>query len=81
MANYGFGRINKDYVNYLKEGYPAGTRIQLDSMGDDPRPIEAGTMGTVRVVDDMGTIHCDFDNGRRLGLIAGEDCFHIVHEG
>ena len=42
-------------------------------MGDDPRPVENGTRGTVRVVDDMGTVHCDFDNGRRLGLIPGED--------
>lgn len=23
----------------------------------------------------MGTVHCDFDNGRRLGLIPGEDSF------
>lgn len=44
-------------------------------MGDDPRPVENGTRGTVRIVDDMGTVHCDFDNGRRLGLIPGEDSF------
>ena len=44
-------------------------------MGDDPRPVENGSRGTVRVVDDMGTVHCDFDNGRRLGLIPGEDSF------
>lgn len=71
-------RIDHDYIAYLKEHYPKGTRIQLDSMGDDPRPIEPGTMGSVRLVDDMGTIHCDFDNGRRMGIIPGEDCFHIV---
>ena len=70
-------RIDHDYVNYLKEHYPKGTRIRLDSMGDDPRPIEPGTMGTVRLVDDMGTVHCDFDNGRRMGIIPGEDSFHI----
>lgn len=71
-------RIDHDYIAYLKEHYPKGTRIRLDSMGDDPRPIEPGTMGTVRLVDDMGTIHCDFDNGRRMGIIPGEDSFHIV---
>jgi len=49
-------------------------------MGDDPRPIEPGTKGTVRIVDDMGTVHCDFDNGRRLGLVPGEDSFHIIAE-
>ena len=29
----------------------------------------------MRAVDDMGTVHCDFDNGRRLGLVPGEDSF------
>ncbi len=59
----------------LKESYPPGTRLMLLQMGDDPRPIEPNTKGTVRVVDDMGTIHCDFDNGRRLGIVPGEDSF------
>lgn len=44
-------------------------------MSDDPRPVEPGTRGTVRVVDDMGTIHMDWDNGRSLGLVPGEDSF------
>ena len=50
----------------------------LNSMGDDPRPIESGTRGTVAVVDDIGTGHCDFDNGRSLGLIEGEDDFRTL---
>ena len=62
----------------LKKAYPPGTRIVLNSMGDDPSPIESGTRGTVAVVDDIGTVHCDFDNGRRLGLIEGEDGFRAL---
>lgn len=58
-----------------KEKYPPGTRVVLLNMGNDPRPIESGTRGTVRVVDDIGTIHCDFDNGRSLGMVPGEDSF------
>ena len=72
--------IDRNLVQRMKEQYPAGTRIELDYMGDDPRPIEPGTRGTVRVVDDMGTVHCDFDNGRRLGLVPGEDFFHAITE-
>lgn len=64
----------------LKDTYPAGTRIMLDHMGNDPHPIPSGTQGTVKAVDDIGTIHCDFDNGRHLGLIPGEDSFHIIKE-
>ena len=72
--------IDKNLVQRMKEQYPPGTRIELDYMGDDPRPIAPGTRGTVRVVDDMGTVHCNFDNGRRLGLVPGEDSFHVISE-
>ena len=63
-----------------KELYPKGTRIEVIAMGDDPRPIEPGTKGTVEVVDDMGTVHCTFDNGRRLGLIPNVDVFQKIWE-
>ena len=72
--------INKTLVKRMKDTYLPGTRIMLDCMGDDPRPIPPGTKGTVRTVDDMGTVHCDFDNGRRLGLVSGEDYFHAISE-
>lgn len=65
-------------AEYLKKVYPPGTRIVLNSMGDDPGPIESGMRGTVKVVDDIGTVHCEFDNGRSLGLIAGENDFRAL---
>lgn len=68
----------RNRAEYLKKAYPSGTRIVLNSMGNDPRPIESGTRGTVAVVDDIGTVHCDFDNGRKLGLIEGEDDFRTL---
>jgi hypothetical protein len=70
--------VDKNLVQRMKDMYKPGTRIELDFMGEDPRPIAPGTKGTVRIVDDMGTVHCDFDNGRRLGLVPGEDSFHII---
>ena len=65
-------------AEYLKKEYPPGTRIVLKSMGDDPRPILSGMHGTVKVVDDIGTVHCKFDSGRNLGLIDGEDDFRAL---
>ena len=58
-----------------KAAYPPGTRVLLLLMGDDPRPVETNMRGTVRFVDDIGTVHCAFDNGRSLGLVPGEDSF------
>ena len=31
-------------------------------------------------MDDIGTVHCVFDNGRTLGVIPSVDDFHIVSE-
>ena len=62
-------------VASTKLNYPPGTRLELIEMGDDPRPVASGTRGTVKVVDDMGSIHMQWDNGRTLALIPGEDRF------
>ena len=67
-------RLSRRAQRY-KETYPPGTRIMLLGMGNDPNPVESGTRGTVRVVDDIGTLHCNFDNGRSLGVVPGEDSF------
>ena len=71
-------RYTKEQIETLRLIYPAGTRLELVRMGDDPHPVAPGTKGTVRVVDDRGTIHMDWDNGRRIGLIPGEDVFRKI---
>ncbi len=47
-------------------------------MGNDPRPVQAMTKGTVDSVDDAPIIHCKFDNGRFLGIIPGVDAFRKI---
>jgi hypothetical protein len=61
----------------LKEKYPEGTKIRLICM-DDFQAVPSGTVGTVRKVDDMGTIHVLWDNGSTLGVIEGVDSFKVV---
>lgn len=72
--------MSKGRIEFYKEHYPLGTRVQLDSMNDDPRPIPAGTKGTVVAVDDIGTVHVKFDNGRSLGICPEVDSFHNITE-
>lgn len=64
----------------MKESYPEGTRLMLLNMNDPYAPVPEGTRGTVRHVDDMGTIHVQWDNGRTLGLVPGEDSFRKLTE-
>ena len=58
-----------------KKLYPPGTRIELISMKDPYAPVPAGTRGTVKFVDSVGTIFPEWDNGRTLGIVPGEDSF------
>lgn len=74
------GFMKPERVEYYKNTFPKGTRICVDNMDDDPCPIPVGTCGTVELVDDIGIIHCKFDDGRSLGLIPGKDSFHIIKE-
>jgi len=34
--------MRRGRIEFYKEHYPAGTRIMLDSMGDDPNPVPKG---------------------------------------
>jgi len=70
---------NEKKVELLRQRYPEGTRICLDHM-EDLCPVESGTCGWVQFVDDAGTLHCKFDNGRMLGVIPDVDKFHIIEQ-
>ena len=64
-------------VAEMKKQYPVGTRVRLIHMNDRQAPPD-GTCGTVRLVDDIGTIHVNWDNGSGLGLVIGEDTFEVL---
>ena len=57
-----------------------GMRIRLITMMDDPNPIEPGTEGTIRLVDGMGIIHVNWDNGRTLGIIPDVDRYQLIED-
>ena len=71
--------ISKETLAQLREEYPTGARVELISM-DDPYNIQLtpGATGSVVSVDDMGTIHVNWDCGSSLGLIPGEDEFKKI---
>lgn len=70
--------IDRNFVKFLKEQYPKGTRVRLNSMADPYAPVEPGTEGSVEMVDDAGQLLMKWDNGRTLALIPGEDSFSVL---
>lgn len=69
--------IDREEVQRIKEQYPQGTRVELDYM-DDANAVESGTKGTVAFVDDIGTIHVQWDNGRKMGVCLEVDSIHKI---
>lgn len=60
-----------------------GDRIRLLAMPNDPDPIPVGSEGTVTfaTTGDFAQVGVDWDCGRTLMLIPGEDHFEIIQSG
>ena len=59
---------SKHRIAFLREQYPAGTRVALVAMDDAQAP-PVGTKGTVLAVDDIGSLIMRWDNGSGLNVV------------
>lgn len=66
--------VKQSIIERLRKEYPKGTRVELIKMNDPYGNLEKGEQGTVVGVDDIGTIHVNWDCGSSLGIVYGEDC-------
>lgn len=55
-----------------------GDRIRLVYTSDPYTNLKPGDEGSVAFVDDVGTVHVNWDNDSRLGLIPGEDQWETI---
>lgn len=63
---------SKETVERIRKEYSVGSRVELVRM-DDPQAPPIGTKGTVRGVDDIGSVIVAWDNGSGLSVVYGED--------
>lgn len=63
---------SREEVAKVREQYPIGCRVVLERMDDLQAP-PIGTEGTVRGIDDTGSVMVDWDNGSGLHVVYGED--------
>lgn len=71
--------IRRETVKRLRREYPVGCRVELVQMDDVQAP-PIGTKGTVRGVDDIGSIMVRWDNGCGLSVAYGEDMCRRIDE-
>jgi hypothetical protein len=64
--------MHKKQVDYISKAFPEGARVKLVKMDDRNAP-PIGTLGTVQMVDDIGSILVLWDNGCNLSIIYGVD--------
>lgn len=69
--------LKNEWLRELRMQYPEGTRLELLYM-EDLYAIPVGAVGAVNIVDDIGSIHMKWENGRELALIPGVDKFRKV---
>ena len=70
--------IHPELLKQLKEYYTSGTRVMLIRMSDPYTNLRQGDCGTVICVDDIGSIHVNWDRGSNLAVLFGEDqCMKI----
>ena len=69
----------KELIEVLREKYPKGAVVKLDYMSDPfADDMVSGLLGVVEEVDDIGTVHVSWENGRNLGVVLGEDFCHVI---
>ena len=72
MANNN-GFPSRETVERVRKIYPKGCRVKLVSMDDPYSSLKPGDIGTVRFVDDTGTVFVNWDCGSSLGIVYGVD--------
>ena len=74
-------KISKKTLQELRDKYPQGSRVELIKINDPYNTkLVPGSQGTVRCVDDIGTIHVEWDCGSRLGVVYGEDSCKVIEQ-
>lgn len=57
-----------------------GDRIELISITDPYSELKTGDIGTVEMINDIGTIYVIWDRGIETNIIPGEDVFKLVEQ-
>lgn len=64
---------SQETVERIRKMHSKGCRVELISMDDPYSRLSSGDRGTVKLVDDTGTVFVNWDCGSSLGIAYGVD--------
>lgn len=70
--------MNQFEILRAKDKYKPGMKVRCIEYKDEYASIPEGTLGTVKHVDDFGTVHIAWENGSVLGVVIGMDEIEVV---
>lgn len=79
MRRFQSGEALRQQKERLNQMYPAGTRIELNSLCNDEQDMPPGLRGTVLGMDDQPALLMKWDNGRTLSIFPDEDDFRKLN--
>jgi len=65
-------------VDARKARFKPGCRVELVNMDDPHTNLKPGDRGNVQMVDSIGTVHIQWDNGSTLGAAYGVDAIRLL---
>ena len=70
--------IQKEWLDFLREQYPVGSRIKVRTLGEGaPDALKPGATGALKHIDGDGVFHVAWDSGETLPLVIGQDSFSV----
>ncbi|MBR2895581.1 MAG: DUF4314 domain-containing protein [Oscillospiraceae bacterium] len=70
--------ISKEWLTFLQEQYPVGSRVRIREMDDLNSELMAGISGALEQIDEDGRFHLKLENGESAVLTVGRDKFSIL---
>ena len=67
--------VSKEWLDFLRNQFPAGSRIQTWELGDPRNTLEEA--GTLEHIDDSGRFHVRQSDGAECVLTLGEEMFSV----